>query len=152
MFAHLFHYQHALGSPLNTSVSRLPCYHGPWPQQGARSIIEITVMDELEFGETSGKNFGFCLWSLTGVQEALEGVRKGENLRQWGYNQERANCSFSHFLGIKSCTLLSMTDAVIVAELKAICTTKNMLKLDIFSLTDTKTGTHGRVLIGITEM
>lgn len=45
-----------------------------------------------------------------------------------------------------------MTDAVIVAELKATCTTKNMLKLDIFSLTDTKTGTHGRVLIGITEM
>lgn len=42
-----------------------------------------------------------------------------------------------------------MTDAVIVADLHH---KKNMLKLDIFNLTDTKTGTHGRVLIGITEM
>lgn len=123
MFAHLFHLQRALCSPLHTSVSTVSCYHGPWPRQGAHSIIEIIVIDELEFGETSGKNFGLCLWSLTGVQKVPERSWKGENLRLKGYNQKRANCSFSHSLGIKCCILLSMTYTMHVTKPMANWTT-----------------------------
>ena len=94
VFAHLFHLNGALCSPSHTSVSTLSCYRGPWTRQGTRSIIEILVMDELEFGETSGKNFGSRLRSLTGVQKVLEGSWKGENLRLRGYIQKGLTAHF----------------------------------------------------------
>lgn len=66
--AHLFRALRALKSLLRTSVSALPRYHGFQARRGARDIIEIQMMDELRFEETSGKNVGSCLRGLTGTK------------------------------------------------------------------------------------
>lgn len=56
--AHLSHVQRAPKSLSRTSVSALSRYHGSPPWRGARDIIEIKMMDEQCFEETSGKNVG----------------------------------------------------------------------------------------------
>lgn len=60
--AHLFHVQRALCSPLHTHLF-LRCRVITLLDHSREltPYFEMRVMDELEFGETSGKKLGSCL-------------------------------------------------------------------------------------------
>lgn len=88
------HMQHAPKSLSRTSVSALSRYHGSQPRRGARDIIEIKMMDEQSFEESSGKERGIPFMKLDRNQSVLERVRSAENLRLSASDHNRADFSF----------------------------------------------------------
>lgn len=108
--AHLIHMRHVLRSYLHTSVSIPSCYHGSRLRQGVCVIIEVKMMDELQFEESSGKRFGSCLRGLTGTKASR---RETGTLKTWDQAvviTKRLTARFS--LSI----LLSFTYTVIVTK------------------------------------
>lgn len=88
------HVQHAPKSLSRTSVSVLSRYHGSQPRRGAHDIIEMKMMDEQSFEETSGKERGIPLMKLDRNQSVLERVRRAKNLRLSASDHNRASFSF----------------------------------------------------------
>lgn len=92
--AHLSHVQPAPKSLSRTSVSALSRYHGSQSRWGARDIIEIKMMDEQRFEETSGKNVGSRLWGLTETKASWS--ESGE-LKTWDWALLITTGPTSHF-------------------------------------------------------